>query len=130
MLSLKSKSRLENLKPWNFPTVSPQKFSVYQGGREQGKKASLLAEDLKIQWRRERQRRFSFPVLWGANNISMKNLAARWEIAVFTLISICSFPDNKKIEISSEIKCPGLLEHFCGAPCKAGSLSRGRCGPG
>lgn len=67
------------------------------GGREQGKKASLLAEDLKIQWRRERQRRFSFPVLWGANNISMKNLAARWEIAVFTLISICSFPDNKKI---------------------------------
>lgn len=95
VLSLKSKSGLENQKPWNFSALSPQKFSVYQGGREL-EKASLLAEDLKIQCRPERQR-FSFPVLWGANNISMKNLAARSEIAVFTLISICSFPDNKKI---------------------------------
>jgi hypothetical protein len=61
-----------------------------------GGKPGLFAVDLKIQWRRERRKRFSFPVLWGANNISMKNLAGRWEIAVFTLISICSFPDNKK----------------------------------
>lgn len=50
-----------------------------------------FGDTVETEWRR-----FSFPVLCGANNISMKNLAGRWEIAVFTLISICSFPNNKK----------------------------------
>lgn len=38
-LSLKSKSGLENSKPWNFSIPSPQKFAVYQGGREPGRQS-------------------------------------------------------------------------------------------
>lgn len=81
-----------SLARWSFPLFTRKRVGERDWGEEA---ACLFAEDLEIQGRRE-WRRFSFPVLCGTNNISMKNLAGRWEIAVFTLISICSFPNNKK----------------------------------
>lgn len=47
----------------------------------------------------------------------MKNLAGRFKIAVFTLISICSFPDNKKyksLQKLNTLACWSTFVTFCG----------------